>query len=187
MKGIGWKEMDIESKGRGSTLLWKVKSMNKSGHMSEGKTREWEEVEEIGEGELAIFTDGSLKGGKVGYRIAAYTKESIREGKTEWEEGVSIEGKDIMDAETWAIIRSLNIANGTAKKVRISTDSRNVKDWILGAKKEGHMAYMWEELCEATKDRGTEIEISWVKGHAGNKGNERADALARKGGEKIDP
>ena len=184
---IGWKEMEIESKGTGSTLPWKVKFTNKPGHMNEGKTREWEEVEEIEEGEIAIFTDGLLKEGKVGYGIAAYTKKSIKEGKTEWEEAASMEGKGIMDAETWAMIRAIHITNGRAKKIMIFTDSRNAKDWILGAKKEGHMAYMWEELCEATKDKGTEIEISWVKGHAGNKGNERADALARKGGEKIDP
>ena len=48
------------------------------------------------------------------------------------------------------------------------------------------MVYMWESLCEATKEKGSEIEISWVKGHAGNKGNERANALARKGGEEND-
>ena len=62
---------------------------------------------------------------------------------------------------------------------------KNTKDWILNPRKEGHMAYLWESLREATKEKGSEIEILWVKGHAGNKGNERADALARKGGEKI--
>ena len=54
----------------------------------------------------------------------------------------------------------MHIANGTARKIRIFTDSRNTKDWVLGAKKEGHMAYMWKELCKATKDKGMEIEIS---------------------------
>ena len=81
-RGIEWKEMEIESKGRGSTLPWKVRSTNKPGRMGQGKTTEWEEVEEIDEGEIAIFTDGSLKGGRVGYGIAAYTKKSIKEGKT---------------------------------------------------------------------------------------------------------
>ena len=165
MKGIKWKEMEIESKGRRSTLPWKVKSTNKPGHMSEGITKEWEEVKGIAEGELAIFTDGTLRGGKVGYGIAAYTKESIKEGRTEWEEAASMENKDIMDAETWAIIRSLHIANRKARKMRIFTDSRNAKDWVLNPKKEGHMAYMWEELCASTRDKGSEIEISWVKGH----------------------
>ena len=82
-KGIGGKEMEIESKGKGSTLPWKVKSTNKPGHMSKGKTKEWEEVEKLEEGELAIFTDGSLKGEKVGYGIAVYTKKSIEKGKRE--------------------------------------------------------------------------------------------------------
>ena len=158
-KGIGWKTLEAESKGRGSTLPWKVKSTNLPGRMSEGDTTDWEKTKNIGAGELAIFTDGSLKGEKVGYGIAAYTEASIEKGKTEWEEAASMEGKDIMDAETWAIIRALHIANGTAKKIRIFTDSRNAKDWILNPRKEGHMAYMWESLCEATRERGSEIEI----------------------------
>ena len=130
--------------------------------------------------------DGSLKGGKVGYRIAAYTKESIRSGRAQWE-AASMEGKDVMDSKTWAIISSLHIANMTAEKIRVFTHSRNAKDWILNPRNEGHMAYMWESLCVAAKDKGSEIEISRVKGHAGNKKNERADALARKGGEKNNP
>ena len=104
-KGINWEEMKIESKGRGSTLPWKIKSRNKSGCVTPGKTTEWEEVKTIGENEIAIFTDGSLRGGKVGYGIEAYTRDSIRKRETEWEEAASMEGKDIMDAETWAIIR----------------------------------------------------------------------------------
>ena len=179
--------MEIGSKGKGSTLPWKIKSTNLPGQLNEGKTAEWEKIRDIETGDLAIFMDGSLKGGKAGFGIAAYTAASIEEGKTEWEEAASMEGKDIMDAETWAIIRALHIANGTARKIRIFTDLRNAKDWILNPRKEGHMAYMWESLCEATKEKGSEIEISWVKGHAGNKGNERADALARRGEEKIDP
>ena len=155
--------------------------------MSQGKTADWEKIKHIESGELAIFTDGSLRGGKVGFGIAAYTAESIEEGRTEWEEAASMEGKDIMDAETWAIIRALHIANRTAKKIRIFTDSRNAKEWILNPRKKGHMAYMWDSLCEATREKGSEIKISWVKGHTGNKGNERADALARKGGKKDDP
>ena len=179
--------MEIESKGRGSTIPWKLKSANKPGRITEGKTTEWEETEKIEGGEIAIFTDGSLRGGKAGYGIAAYTNASIEKGKTEWEEEANMEEKDVLDAETWAIIRALHIANGSARKLRIFTDSRNARDWILEPKEEGHLAYMWEELCAATEGKGSEIEVSWVKGHARNKGNERADALARKGGNQNDP
>ena len=85
-KGIGWKEMEIESKGKGITLPWKIKSANLPGHVSEGDTADWEKIRDLGAGELAIFTDGSLRGGRVGYGIAAYTEASIERGKTEWEE-----------------------------------------------------------------------------------------------------
>ena len=36
----------------------------------------------------------------MGYGIAAYTKKSIEEGRTEWEEAASMEGKEVLDAET---------------------------------------------------------------------------------------
>ena len=39
-KGIHWKELETESKGRGSTPPWKIKSANKPGHVSQGKTTE---------------------------------------------------------------------------------------------------------------------------------------------------
>ena len=44
---------------------------------------DWEKIKNIEPGELAIFTDGSLRKGKVGFGIAAYTAESIEKGKTE--------------------------------------------------------------------------------------------------------
>ena len=92
--------MEIESKGKGSTLPWKIRSTNMPGRMSEGKTAEWEKIKNIEAGELAIFTDGSLKGGKVGFGIVAYTAASIEKGKTEWEEAASMEEKHIVNAET---------------------------------------------------------------------------------------
>ena len=130
-KGIGWKTLETESKGKGATLPWKVKLTNQLGQLHGGKEADSEKIKNIEPGELAIFTDGSLRGGKVGFGIAAYTAKSIEEGKTEWEEAASMEGKDIMDAETWAIIKALHIANGTARNIRIFTDSRNAKEWIL--------------------------------------------------------
>ena len=41
-KGIEWKTMEIESKGKGSTLPWKIKSANLLEHMSKGDTADWE-------------------------------------------------------------------------------------------------------------------------------------------------
>ena len=75
-------------------------------------------------------------------------------------------------------------------KVRLHTDSTYVKDgltkWIHGWKRNGWKTAskkpvknkdLWQALEEACKPH--EIEWVWVKGHAGDEGNERADELAR--------
>lgn len=81
-------------------------------------------------------------------------------------------------------------------KVAIYTDSTYVKDgitkWIFNWKKNGWKtaakkpvknADLWQELEKALARH--EVEWHWVKGHAGHEENERADALAREGVEKI--
>lgn len=75
-------------------------------------------------------------------------------------------------------------------KVILHTDSQYVKGgitgWIFGWKKNGWRTAdkkpvknvdLWQALDEAI--RRHEIEWRWVKGHAGNELNERADELAR--------
>lgn len=64
---------------------------------------EWEKIAQLKEDELAIFTDRFLKNKNVGYGIAANTKESIEGVKMIWEESGSLEGKSVLEAETWAI------------------------------------------------------------------------------------
>jgi len=76
--------------------------------------------------------------------------------------------------------------------VRLHTDSRYVLDgiekWIVGWKRNGWKTAskapvknedLWRALDAATA--GHRIEWVWVKGHAGDPGNERADALANAG------
>ena len=186
LEGIEWRAMKEEDREARSSLPWRIKSERKSEKLKKGETEEWEKIKAIGQGEIAIFTDGSVKDGKVGYGIAAYTKDTLAEGRTCWEEAGTMKEKGILDANTWTIIRVLQVTKQGEVRARIFTDSRNARDWILGPRKEGPTAYMWEELCEATIQRKQEAEISWVKGHAGNKGNERADAFARKRGDIRD-
>ena len=76
--------------------------------------------------------------------------------------------------------------------VEIHTDSVYVKDgiskWIHGWKRNGWKTAdrkpvkneeLWKRLDAALKQH--KIEWKWVKGHAGDEMNERADALARAG------
>ena len=77
-------------------------------------------------------------------------------------------------------------------RVDLHTDSQYMRDgimkWIHGWKRNGWKtadkkpvknADLWRELDELARQH--EIEWMWVKGHAGDVGNERADALANLG------
>ena len=76
--------------------------------------------------------------------------------------------------------------------VDIHTDSQYVRQgvtgWIHGWKRNGWKTSakkpvknvdLWQRLDSATQSHN--IEWHWVKGHAGDELNERADALAREG------
>jgi len=91
--------------------------------------------------------------------------------------------------ELMAAIQALN-ALKRASKVRLHTDSKYVMDgvtkWIHGWKKNGWKTAdkkpvknddLWKLLDEANARH--EVTWKWVKGHADNEMNNRADELAR--------
>ena len=76
--------------------------------------------------------------------------------------------------------------------IRLYTDSKYVQQgmtkWVAGWKRNGWMtkanapvknADLWQRL-DAVRTR-LSVDWRWVRGHAGDEGNERADALAREG------
>ena len=97
--------------------------------------------------------------------------------------------------ELTAAIQALEALNRPSQ-VRLHTDSTYLLDgitkWIAGwqrngwrtsAKKPVKNEDLWRRLVEAMN--GHEVSWLWVKGHAGDEGNERADALARLGIEEA--
>ena len=97
--------------------------------------------------------------------------------------------------ELMAAIEALN-ALKKPSAVTLHTDSTYVKDgltkWIHGWKRNGWKTAakkpvknkdLWQAL-EAACDRH-EIKWVWVKGHAGDEGNEKADELARLGADEA--
>ena len=77
-------------------------------------------------------------------------------------------------------------------KVELTTDSqyviKGVSEWIHAWKRRGWLTAdkkpvknddLWRRLDEARLRH--EVQWKWVKGHAGNEHNERADELARQG------
>lgn len=93
--------------------------------------------------------------------------------------------------ELTAVIQGLQ-ALKKPSHVRVYTDSSYVqkgmtewlagwklKQWRTADKKPVKNADLWQQLDDIAKPH--QIEWIWVKGHAGNEGNERADALANQG------
>jgi len=97
--------------------------------------------------------------------------------------------------ELTAVIRALE-AMKRPVRARIHTDSqyvqKGISEWIHGWKRNGWKtsdkkpvknADLWQELDALAAKH--QLEWLWVKGHAGDPGNERADALANRGIDEI--
>ena len=93
--------------------------------------------------------------------------------------------------ELMAAIRALETLTRPAE-VHLYTDSVYVRSgitsWLLGWKRNGWItsakqpvknADLWQRLDAAASPH--EVQWRWVKGHSGDPGNERADALANEG------
>jgi len=93
--------------------------------------------------------------------------------------------------EMTAVIEALNALKGS-RSVVLHTDSRyvmhGITEWMANWKKRGWKTAarkpvknqdLWIALDEAQSRH--DIRWVWVKGHAGNDGNEEADQLANRG------
>jgi ribonuclease HI len=97
--------------------------------------------------------------------------------------------------ELTAVIRALEALKRPVQ-ARVHTDSqyvqKGISEWIHGWKRNGWKtsdkkpvknADLWQQLdVLAAQHR---VEWLWVKGHAGDPGNERADALANRGIDEV--
>lgn len=97
--------------------------------------------------------------------------------------------------ELMAAIRALSALNRDCE-LTLYTDSQYVRkgitEWIINWKKRGWKtaakkpvknADLWQQLDEQVSRH--KVNWVWVKGHAGNEGNELADDLANKGVDQI--
>jgi ribonuclease HI len=138
---------------------------------------------------IQIWTDGACSGnpGPGGWGALLVAGENRKE-LFGGEKDTTNNRMELMGA-----IEALN-ALKRPSKVTLHTDSTYVKDgltkWIHGWKRNGWKTAakkpvknkdLWQAL-EAACERH-EIDWKWVKGHAGDPGNEKADELARMGSE----
>lgn len=99
--------------------------------------------------------------------------------------------------EMMAVIQALSILKRPCS-VTLYVDSqyvlKGITEWLAGWKAKGWKTAakqpvknvdLWQQLDHLVSHAGHTIDWRWVKGHAGDPGNERADVLANKGVEQA--
>lgn len=143
--------------------------------------------EEIKKQSVEIYADGACKGNPGPGGWGAWLQYDGKEKSMHGGEAMTTNNR----MELTAVIRALEVLKRPCD-VKIYTDSvyvqKGMTEWILGwkarhwrtaDKKPVKNDDLWKALdLLANQHR---IEWVWVKGHAGNAGNEKADALANEG------
>ncbi|CAB5514547.1 ribonuclease HI [Achromobacter xylosoxidans] len=138
---------------------------------------------------VTIYTDGACKGnpGPGGWGVVLQSAAGTRE----LFDGDPNTTNNRM--EMLAVIKGLE-ALTQPSAVTLFLDSQYVRkgitEWISGWKRKGWRTAagepvknveLWQRLDALVQGGGHRIDWRWVKGHAGDPGNERADALANMG------
>jgi ribonuclease HI len=144
---------------------------------------------------VEIYTDGACKGnpGPGGWGAL------LLSGNAEKELFGGEAGTTNNRMELRAVIEALTALKRPCR-ITLHLDSEYVRkgitEWIHGWKARGWLtadkkpvknAELWRQLDGLLAQGGHQIEWRWVKGHAGNPGNERADALANRGVAQLRP
>ena len=143
--------------------------------------------------EVQIYTDGACKGNPGPGGWGAWLKSGAPEKELFGGELNTTNNR----MELTAVIEGLAALKRPCKVV-LYLDSQYVRqgitEWIKGWKAKGWItstkqpvknAELWRRLDALVSTGGHQIEWRWVKGHSGDPGNERADALANKGVQKA--
>lgn len=140
---------------------------------------------------VEIYADGACKGnpGRGGW--GAWLSYGGKEKELFGGEALTTNNR----MELLAVIRALEALTRRCQ-VRVYTDSvyvhKGISEWISSWKARGWRTAdkkpvknddLWRQLDHLAQQH--DIEWVWVKGHAGNVGNERADALANRGVETL--
>ncbi len=138
---------------------------------------------------IDIYTDGACKGnpGPGGWGVwlkSATDQKELFGGERETTNN---------RMEMMAVIQALKALKRPCQ-VTMYVDSqyvlKGITEWIHGWKAKGWRTAskepvknvdLWKEMDTLVQTGGHKIDWRWVKGHAGDPGNERADALANKG------
>lgn len=132
---------------------------------------------------IIAYTDGSSLGnpGPGGY--ATILLETELKIKKEFSQGYRLTTNNRM--ELLAVIVAIEKLKKPKTEITIYTDSKYVcdsveKKWVFGWEKKAFKGKKNEDLWRKflVQYRKHNVKFQWIKGHAGNEFNERADELA---------
>jgi len=144
--------------------------------------------------EVVIYTDGACKGnpGPGGWGVLLRSSDGSEKELCGGELGTTNNRMEMM-----AVIEALAALKRPCDVV-LHLDSqyvlKGITEWLVGWKAKGWKTAakqpvknvdLWQRLDALVAGAGHTIDWRWVKGHAGDPGNERADALANAGVEKA--
>jgi ribonuclease HI len=137
---------------------------------------------------ITIYTDGACKGNPGPGGWGAWLSSGGREKELWGGEKLTTNNR----MELTAVIEALAALKNKPSHVALHTDSEYVRQgitaWIHNWKKRGWKTAdnkpvknvdLWQRLDALAQSH--QVKWHWVKGHAGDPGNERADALANRG------
>ena len=141
---------------------------------------------------IKVYTDGACRsnpgpGGWGVYIINGNQTEELFGG-----EGSTTNNKMEMQAAISALVH----LKDSESSIELYTDSNYLRqgitewiykwkknDWLTSSKKPVANRELWIELDKLNS--GMNVNWYWVKGHAGDPGNEKADELANKGADSV--
>lgn len=143
------------------------------------------------EPQVDVWTDGACKGnpGPGGWGVL------LKSGRHEKTLSGGEPGTTNNRMELMAVIQALSVLKQRCRVV-VHTDSQYVQkgmtEWLQGWKRRGWKtadkkpvknADLWQQLDTLVGSH--DVRWQWVRGHAGDPGNERADQLANEGVSKV--
>lgn len=144
--------------------------------------------------QVVIYTDGACKGnpGPGGWGVLLKSPDGTSKELFGGERETTNNRMEMM-----AVIQALAVLKRPCT-VTLHLDSQYVlkgitewlagwkaKGWKTASKQEVKNVDLWQQLDKLVSQAGHSIDWRWVKGHAGDPGNERADALANQGVDSL--
>lgn len=127
-----------------------------------------------------IYVDGSFLNGSVGYGVVILKNGEVVEELSGPVPAASVQGTRQIAGELFAAEQAIQwCQRNSVQEIAIFYDYKGVEKWASGEWKTEHP--LTQKYAELVRNCGIHIHWHKVDSHTGNRWNERADELAKKG------